>query len=63
MWHAVFDGDYDYIKGIYSEQEYKQTFGHLSNDYQPRKRTFETRIAAENFMATQNTFARAQYAN
>ena len=59
--YAVYDGGYDYIRSVESEDEYEANYGHLHPDYQPRVRSFEGRAAAEEFMREQNERARMKY--
>ena len=59
--YAVFDGGYDYVQAVKSEDEFEDSYGHIPPDYQPRVRSFESRAEAEEFMRAQNERARNQY--
>ena len=63
MFYAVFDGNYEYVKGIYSKEQYNETFGRLHPDYHPRRKSFQTKAQAELYMTRQNERARKQYSD
>ena len=59
--YAVYDGGYEYIRSVESEDEFDANYGRLHPDYQPRVRSFGTRGEAEDFMRAQNKRARMKY--
>lgn len=61
MWYAVYEHLLEYVKGVYSAQEYNETFGAWSADYRPRYRAFATEEEACAFMESQNAAARRMY--
>lgn len=58
---AVYDGNYDYIQRVETDEEYDQNYGRIHADYRPRCRGFDTREEAEKFMMEQNNRAREKY--